>query len=627
MSELKKQNTYGKDSIETLEFKEAMRKRVEMYMGSADNQGVLQVIREVITNSIDEATSGYGDKIIITLDRNKVQIEDFGRGCPFGVNNQGVEVLQAIFTQGHAGGKFSNDNYKKSAGLFGIGAKGAGLTSIYCNVISRRAEGVATLEIEKGDVKSFDIVPKTNEHTGTIVCFKPDPEVYNIEPITIKPEDVQDMCKTWAYLHSGVKFIVIDKISNTEVEYHYPNGIKDLIVQSTGKGLHKEPIYKKEEGKNIDGEVALYWTTDRRGIVEVFTNGLGNPEGGTSLTGVKTALTNFFKKYEKDVNKDVIWNGLNCVISCGIDNPSFANQTKTKVNNPELRILCYKLTMEALEDFRKDTDSYSKVIESLKKQSKAEVAAQKARDAVLIAQKDIKNVKKRRAALADKLKDCKVHGYDSGSILGIVEGDSACGGLSMGRPIENVALLPIRGKIISALKNPQEKILSNEEVKAIFYSLGCGFFDDYNPKKLRYEYLGIMVDADKDGLSIAMLLISLMYYMCPQFLKEGRLVWVRMPLYKVSYTKTSHYAFDEIEKDKIIASYGKPKTVTRFKGLGEYNPDDVKEAVFGDSKRWERLIIDDFDAFSRHIAMMMGTNVRERRDYIMENVDFTQIGE
>lgn len=618
---------YGKESIETLDFKEGMRKRVEMYMGSADNLGVLQSIREIITNSIDEATSGYGSEIIITLDGNKVQIEDFGRGCPFGVNSKGVEVLEAIFTQGHAGGKFSNDSYKKSAGLFGIGAKAAGLTSVFCHVVSKRKDGTAELKLAKGNKESFKSDKKPNKKTGTTVIFEPDPEVYNLEPIKIDIHAIEEMCKTWAYLHSGLQFTIIDKQTDSKKVFKFKNGIQDLIMQDTKVGVQRKPIYAKGEEGNADGEIALYWSSDKHGKTEVFTNGLGNPEGGTSLTGVKTALTNFFKKHEKGIDKDVIWNGLNCVISCGIDNPSFANQTKTKVNNPELRTLCYRLTMEALTEFKKNTTAYNKVVESLQKQSKAEAAAQKARDSILLAQKEIKSSKNKRLALAEKLKDCKKHGPKSGSILGIVEGDSALGGLAKGRPIDSVALLPIRGKIISALKNTEEDVLSNEEVKLIFYALGCGFLNDYDPKKLNYEYLAIMVDADKDGLAIATLIISLLYRLCPQFLQEGRLLWVRMPLYRLTYPKTKHFAFDEKEKDDLISKYGTPKTLTRFKGLGEYVPDDVREAVFGESKRWEQLVIDDYDYFESQIEMMMGKDVPARRDYIMENVDFTQIGE
>ena len=258
---------------------------------------------------------------------------------------------------------------------------------------------------------------------------------------------------------------------------------------------------------------------------------------------------------------------------------------------------------------------------------KSEAASERARVQFLTAQKELSNEKKKRAILADKLKDCQIHGSESGSVLTICEGDSALGALVQARPIDKIALLPIRGKIISALKHDQEKILQNEEVKAIFSALGCGFFDKYDQKKLRYQYVAIASDGDVDGSSIANLITTLFYYMCPDFIKQGRLFRMKMPLFVLKYKSGDRYAFSEDERDEIIKKYGKPSAISRKKGIGENTPEETAVSVFGEQKRWERVNINNFEEYSAMMEMLMGTKVDERRDFIMNNVDFSNICE
>ena len=621
---------YNANNIETLSFRDAVRSRVAMYMGSADNQGVLQCVRELITNSIDETTMGYGDTIWIELDGNQVTIQDNARGVPFGLREDGTEAMEAIYTMPHTGGKFDEKVYQNVAGMNGIGAKGVALSSSYFFASSCRDGEQATLILKDGIKESFKIeeIDDMNLH-GTRVTFIPSQEVYNLEPIHIDFEDLKEMCKNWSYLTPKVYFKLFNYNTNEEIVYKSENGIRDFLKDSIKKPIHKTPLYINVKEDGIECEIAMQWAADRNEHWYVFTNGLANSEGGTSLTGVKTALTNFFKKKLKgEFSADIARSGLYYVVNCKVPNPSFANQTKTKVNNPELRGLSQRAAGQMLDDFsHRYATEFNQILELLTKELKAERAAERARKQVLETEKEINNEKKKRIILADKLKDCQIHGPNSGSVLAICEGDSALGALVQARPIDKVALLPIRGKIISALKHPDEKILQNEEVKAIFSALGCGFFNKYNPNKLNYQYVAVASDSDPDGANISNLIVTLFYYMCPQFIKEGRLLWMRMPLFVLKYKDKTLYAFNETERNELIQKYGKPKEVGRKKGIGENSPQETAEAVFGSQKRWEQLIINNDEEFHHAINMMMGKEVNERRQFIMDNVDFSLIGE
>ena len=622
--------SYDANSIETLSFRDAIRSRAAMYMGSEDNQGVLQCIREIITNSIDEATMGYGNEIEVTLSKNnRVKIRDNGRGAPFGKREDGTEALEAIYTMPHSGGKFSDKVYQNVAGLNGIGAKGTALTSDVFEVWSTRDGQAAYLRLEKGIKESFTISPTDSKYHGTIVSFIPSQEVYHLEPISIKFEDIKKMCRDWSYLYPQIVFILNNDLTGEKIEYQSKNGLLDFLKNSGAKTIHKTPLHIVLKEDQIEVEIVMEWTDSRAETSFTFTNGLENSNGGTSLTGVKTALTNFFKKKIKgEGSPDTLRKGLLYAVSCKVPNPSFANQTKTKVNTPELRGLCQRATTQMLEDFeRKHSDEFQKILDLLLKEVKADAAAERARRQVLETEKEINNEKKKRAILADKLKDCQIHGPENGSILAITEGDSALGALAQGRPIDRVALLPIRGKIISALKHDQEKILQNEEVKAIFSALGCGFFNNYNSKKLRYQYVACASDADVDGASISNLITTLFFYMCPQFIKEGRLFRMKMPLFVLRYKEKTLYAFSEEERDMLLKKNGKPKEISRKKGIGENTPQETKESVFGAQRRWERIQIEDFERYSEMMNMLMGPNVEERKQFIMKNVDFSNICE
>ena len=490
---------YSANSIQTLSFLEAVRTRIAMYMGSADNQGVLQCVREIITNSIDEATMGFGNKITIDLyEGNRIVISDEGRGCPFGKRDDGTEALEAIYTMAHSGAKFNDKIFQNVAGMNGIGAKGVALSSDYFHVTSVREGKMAALTLEKGIKTNFmvgDFEKGQTRPNGTTVTFVPSQEVYNLEPIKFDFEEIKKMCQDWSYLSKGISFILHNHMTNEKVTYLSKNGLLDLMEEKGGKALNKTPLHIVVEENGIEAEIVMEWTDSRSEQWHVFTNGLENAEGGTSLTGIKTSLTNFFKKkIKKDTTPEILRKGLFYAVSCKVPNPSFANQTKTKVNNPELRGLCQRATTQMLTEFeQRHKDEFEKIIELLTKELKAEAAAERARKQVLEAAKDIEKNQKRKVFASDKLKDAEYLGQDS--VLLLVEGNSAAASMAMARDIKKYGILALRGKVINCLSNPDEKIYANEEIKLLLSAMNINP-NKYDSKKLRYGKIGICTDAD-----------------------------------------------------------------------------------------------------------------------------------
>ena len=615
---------YTAQDIETLSFRDAVRERVAMYMGSADNQGVLQCVREIITNSIDEATMGYGNCIIVELDNdNMITVTDDARGVPFGIREDGTEAMEAIYTMAHTGGKFNEKIYQNVAGQNGIGSKGVALSSSYFQADSYRDGKHAILILKDGIKESFEIIEdKENKH-GTVVTFIPSAEVYNLEPIKINYDDLVEMCKNWAYLTKGVEFIVKDNINNITKSFLSKNGIVDFLKDSISKPIHKTPLYISVEENGIECEVAMQWATDRSEHWYVFTNGLANAEGGTSLTGVKTAITNFFKKkFKGEFTPEVARSGLFYVVNCKVPNPSFANQTKTKVNNPELRGLAQRATGQMLDEFsRRYVNEFDSIIELLTKELKAERAAERARKQVLEASKEIEKNQKKKVFASDKLKDAEFLGQNS--TLLVVEGNSAMGGIAQARDYTKYGLLAIRGKIINCLSNPEEKIFNNEEIKLLLSAMNI-VPGKYDSKKLRYGKLGICVDADSDGAHIALLIMAALQYLAPEFIREGRLCWLRSPLYIVNNKGKESYYFTDDEFNKVRNKI--KGEVTRAKGLGELPAETAQASMFNVDN--QRLDILDYDGKAVDLLYeLMGENVEPRKKFIMNKIDFSTIRE
>ena len=621
MSEL-----YNANSIETLSFKDAIRSRVAMYMGSADNMGVLQCLREIITNSIDEATMGFGKRITVDLYQgNRVRIGDEGRGCPFGKREDGTEALEAIYTMAHSGAKFNDKVFQNVAGQNGIGGKGVALSADEFCVVSYRDGQYARLELRDGIKINFEQGAQTmgdKKRTGTVVEFVPSQEVYNLEPIKINFEEVKKMCRDWSYLSKGISFILTDHTTGESVTYLSKNGMLDFMKDNTNKALHKTPMHITIAENGFEAEIVMEWTNSRTETWHVFTNGLENAEGGTSLTGIKTALTNFFKKKLKGEGApDVLRKGLFYAVSCKVPNPSFANQTKTKVNNPELRGLCQRATTQMLEEFEyRHGDEFQRILDLLTKELKAEAAAERARKQVLEAVKDVEKNQKKKVFASDKLKDAEFLG--EGSTLLIAEGDSALGGLAQGRDYTRYGIMAIRGKIINALSNPEEKVYENEEIKLLLSAMNI-IPGKYDAKKLRYGRLAICTDADSDGYHIGLLIMAALAHIAPQFIREGRLCWLRSPLYIVTNGKTESYYFTD---DEFNAAKGKIKgEVQRNKGLGSLEPEQARVSMFGEHQRMD--VMEYTESAMQLLYELMGEDVAPRRDFIMSNVDFAEIRE
>lgn len=612
---------YNANDIETLNFRDAIRTRIEMYMGSADNQGVLQCIREIVSNCIDEHIMGYGNKIIIELfENNLVKVTDFGRGCPFGKREDGTEALEAIFMTAHSGGKFSDKTYRSVIGMNGIGGKGVALSSKYFKVQSIRDNKKATLEMEKGIKKDFKVEKMIVKETGTIVEFIPDEKVYKLEPIHIDFKEIKNMCKNWSFLNKGLILEVINHITNEKQSYCAKNGLLDLISDKAENPIHEHPFYYQLKDGQNEVEIALQWTKGKENIF-VFTNGLENIEGGTSLTGLKTAITrNLNKEFRRNFTGEMARTGLVAAIACKTPNPSFANQTKTKINNPELRQLADRAFSEYFKIYvKKYAQDAEAIKEFLSKEEKAEEAADRARNAVINAQAKIANSRNKKTVMPEKLKDAEFLGEDA--ILLIAEGNSAMAGLASGRDTEKYGILAIRGKIRNLLSCPLEEGLENEEVQSILTALGCGILDKYDSKKLRYGKVAIAVDADDDGCHIACLIMSLFKALIPQFIEENRLCWLKAPLFKVKKGKSNYYFYDEDE----LNNSGIKGEQSRFKGLGELTAEDTKNSMFDkDNQRIEILIPDD-NSFYR-LEELMGPSVQPRKDFVFSGaIDFSKI--
>lgn len=620
---------YGIEDIESLSFKDGVRQRIAMYLGSADMQGVYNAIQEIISNSIDEYYMGFGNKIEIglsyTTDGQMVTITDQGRGIPFGTKEDGSNVLVDIFSKAHTGGKFNDKVYNSVAGLNGIGAKATCLSSKKFNVSVVRDGKHAQASWEKGNLVSYneEAWHSKTEH-GTSIQFILDEEVYNLEPINIDFKTLCNRCKNLSYLTKGLTFDLafFDGTKKEKQIYCAKNGLVDLIKDNVKNPIHPTPLYFELEEGHIKAEIAMQWTKDKE-YSYVFTNGLEQSEGGTSLTGVKTAITTFMKKkFKGEFDGDMARTGLVYAVSCKIPNPSFANQTKTKINNPELRGIAQRATGQMLNDFeiRKPAE-FKEVVDFLAKERKAEAAAERARRQVLEAVKDVEKNQKKKVFASDKLKDAEFLGPNS--TLLIVEGNSAMGGMSQARDCTKYGLLAIRGKIINCLSNPEEKIYQNEEIKLLLSAMNITP-GKYDSKKLRYGKLAICTDADSDGYHIGLLIMAALTYLAPEFIKEGRLCWLRAPLYIVDNKGKETYFFTDEEYNKVRGTV--KGEIHRNKGLGEMSPESAHASMF--TPEHQRMdVLEYSDESISLLCELMGIDVEPRRDFIFTNVDFSEVTE
>ena len=617
--------SYDVNNIKSLSFKEGVRTRVSMYLGSDDNEGTYQAFKEIINNATDEAIAGFGKKIEITVDErdNSLRIRDYGRGVPFGIRENGENVLVSIYSKSHTGGKFEEGAYKNASGLNGIGAKCVCLSAAKFEVNSYRDGKRATAYFEKGDLKEYGEVPITLSQNGTEVWFIPDPEVFKTGEIGYSYDKICNDIKNISYLYSGVTFVIYNAVTGQKQSYCAKNGIKDFIKDNIEKPLNKSIIYDAVTDTNGDKlEIAFQWGSKHEQSY-VFVNGLLCPEGGSPITGAKTAITRTFNSLSKqNFEGDSIRQNLFYVINCSVAQPSFANQTKSKINNTNLRTMASNCFSNALKNMKvRYPDEFESIVELMKKVARAEAAAERARKQVLEATKEIERNQKKSMITSDKLFDAEKLGPDS--ILLIVEGDSAASSISKARDYTKYGLMAIRGKIINALSNPEEKVFQNEEIKLLLSAMNI-IPGKYNASKLRYGKLGICVDSDSDGSHISLLIMACLQYLAPQFIQEGRLYWLRSPLYIVKNGRTESYYFSDEEFNKVK---GKIKgEVQRNKGLGSLTPSQARTSMF--SPEFQRLepLVPDEDSISL-LEQLMGSDGSYRKDYVFNKIDFAEIRE
>ena len=615
---------YGINDIKSLSFKDAVRARVQMYLGSDDLDGTYQAFKEIINNSTDEAIAGYGNKIEIYVNEteNYIAVRDYGRGVPFGIREDGENVLISIYSKSHTGGKFEEGPYKNASGLNGIGAKCVCLSSEKFEVQSNRNGKTACAFFEKGNLVNYK-EGVTKDPDGTYVRFKPDKEVFKTGKIGYSYKKICEDIKDISYLYSGIKFVIKNDETNEVQTYCAKNGIIDFVKDTIKKPLHKHIIYNSVVDTNGDKvEIAFQWG-DGKEESYVFVNGLRCPEGGSPITGAKSAITRTFNSLSKSsFDGDSIRGGLFYVINCSVAQPSFANQTKSKINNTNLRTLASNAFSDALKQMKlKYSNEFDDIVEMMKKIEKAEKAAEKARQQILNAVKDVEKNQKRKVFASDKLKDAEFLGENS--TLLIVEGNSAMGGMSQARDYTKYGLLAIRGKIINCLSNPEEKIFQNEEIKLLLSAMNI-IPGKYDSKKLRYGRLAICTDADSDGYHIGLLIMAALSYLAPQFIKEGRLCWLHAPLYIISDGKKETYAFTDEEMNSMR---GKIKgNITRNKGLGEMNPESARRSMF--TSEFQRMeVLEYSDEAMEILYALMGEDVEPRRNFVMTKIDFSEIRE
>ena len=612
---------YTAENIKHLDTRNAMRQRIQMYLGSDDTDGIYQAFKEIVNNSTDEALAGYGNKISIQVDEehNSIQIRDYGRGVPFGIVD-GRNILVAIYTESHTGGKFDKGAYKNSSGLNGIGGTAVCMSSKTFFVKSIRDGKIAEAKFEEGNLIDYSEKTSNTDETGTIVGFIPDKEVFQNMTETFTYDRICSEIKNISYLNKGIHFI-IEAVDGRKQEFYSENGIADFIRDKVSKPLMKKPIICSAKDDTDEVEIAFVWTGGV-GASYVFVNGLFVPEGGSPVTGAKTTITTSIKRLSgKDFDPELIRKGLVYAINCKVANPSFANQTKSKINNPNLRTLASQAFKQGLEEFS-HTPEFKTIIDMLTKIQRAEKAADKAREAILNQNKDVERENKKKSVMANKLKDCRIH--DEKSILYITEGDSALGSFTASRDSTYVAAMPIRGKIINALKNPIEKVLENEEVKDIAKACGCGILDKVKLNNLRYGKIAFAADADPDGYAIVCLLLVLFYVLMPELIKEGKVYWAQFPLYEVTLNNKLIFAYDDEELAQIISKNPNAKYV-RNKGLGEMDSDAFAEAAFGENARLIQFTMEDAEEAVYMLELLLGKKNEERSEYIFSNVDFSVI--
>lgn len=618
--------SYTADSIQVKNFREACRSMPGMYIGTDGQDAAFNCFLEVLNNACDEAIMKRGDtiEIILTDDCNTLICKDNGAGVPHGKNKDCEEVLIELFTSAHSSGKFDTTNYKKVRGMHGIGTSAVCVCSTTFRVWTRRDGAEYYIEFIDGipQMKTAQYIKDTKE-TGSTFMFTPDKQIFRIEGPSFDYERIRQELELTSYFIPNVTFTL--EYKNKKVKYISKNGLKDFAKDKIQNPLHKSYIYGyKQFDDEVEVEVFAQWTAGKE-TRYIFSNGALNSDGGTPETGAKTAFTKTINSLSKgEFDPDMIRKGLVYIVNIRHPHPIYQNQTKNKIQNTELRGYTQTVFTEAIKDFANNhKDEFNKIIEILNRDRKAELAADKARAAVLSQEKKDEIIKKQKILIPDKFKDCEEHNLNSTLI--ICEGNSALAGLMPARNVHNEAIYAVRGKVKNLLKDDLDKCLENEEVSDIISILGCGIQNKYNSKKLNYGRVAIAVDGDADGFSIMTLISTLFYVLMPDFIKEERLCWLRAPIYKLQKGKNKYFVYSDLELPQAKNSH-KNWEQTRIKGLGELNSEDMKESMLHpENRQLEILTIEDFNELSYWFELLMGKEVEPRTRFLFNNADFSEV--
>ena len=630
-------NEYGADQIQILEGLEAVRKRPGMYIGSTSTRGLHHLVYEIVDNAVDEALAGYCTEIEVTINKdNSIKVIDNGRGIPVGINHKaGLPAVEVVFTILHAGGKFGGGGYKVSGGLHGVGASVVNALSEWLEVTIHQNGKMYRQRYERGKVMYPLKEIGETDHTGTEVVFLPDKEIF--EETVFDYDTLRQRLREMAFLTKGLKIILIDRrLEEPKIRsFHYEGGIKEYVsyLNKQKDALYEDVIYCEGQRNDIYVEVAMQHNSSYQEGTYSFVNNITTPEGGTHLTGFRNALTKTFNDYAKknkilkdsDANLagEDIREGLSAIISIKISEPQFEGQTKQKLGNSEARGAVESVVTEQLTYFLEQNPAIAKII------CEKAVVAQRARDAA----RKARDLTRRKtalegSALPGKLADCSDKDPKNCEIY-IVEGDSAGGSAKTARNRATQAILPLRGKILNVEKSRLDKILVNNEIKAMITAFGTGIGDDFDISKLRYDKIVIMTDADVDGAHIATLMLTFLYRFMPELIRQGHVYLAQPPLYKIEKNKMIRYAYDDNELNEILTEIGRDgnNKIQRYKGLGEMDAEQLWDTTMDPEKRiLLRVNIGDNSEAEIDLTFntLMGDKVEPRREFIEANAKYVK---
>ena len=633
-------SSYDESNIQVLEGLEAVRKRPGMYIGSTSARGLHHLVYEIVDNSIDEALAGYCSQIDVILNAdNSVTVKDNGRGIPHGIHpKMGISTIDVIFTVLHAGGKFGGGGYKVSGGLHGVGASVVNALSTKLEVTVHDGAEIWHQVYHKGVPQGeVQVIGKT-DRTGTEVTFWADGEIF--EETVYDYDILLKRLREQAFLNGGIKIIFKDDREEKKEEIlHYDGGIKNFVSyifndkksrRESLEKIHEDVIYVSGEKNGSMAEVALSWSTAYDETIESFANNISTTEGGTHETGFKSALTkvlvDYARKYklmkdDEELTGEDAREGLIAVISVKLEEPQFEGQTKTKLGNSEMRGLVEGLVKEKIADFFEENPSVGKaVIEKAMLASRARIAARKAREAT-------RKTPLGSSSLPGKLTDCIVKDPTKTEIY-IVEGDSAGGSAKNGRDSKYQAILPLWGKMLNVEKARADKVYGNEKLTPVIQALGTGIGDEFNIEKLRYDKIIIMADADVDGAHIQTLLLTFFFRFMRQLIETGHIYLAKPPLYKLTRGKKSEVAFSDEERDLISEQLkdgdeNAKVDISRYKGLGEMNPEELWETTMDPKNRvLLKVTLEDAESADAIFSVLMGDEVEPRRVFIEENAQY-----